>query len=413
MVVADHFLYSFYASVIAGPGTLTVHGHVLYRLFFGLPFGFLVNGEFAVMLFFVLSGLVLTIQFYELKDTKSLIKQGYKRYLRLGIPVFATILVGYLFASSVMLYSAHMEQYFGGSYVGSHWNIHANFFQALYQGTVGVLLGAHENYNPVLWTMNIELLGSFAVFAFAGLFGKLSTRWFFYIGVILLMWQSYLVGFFVGAIIADLYVNRQKFFAFINRVPTIYKVGVLGVVAVLGSFPPIPDTFVYHMAVFRFLLIPGVSLPSMQMIFYTSAATICIVLALASPRIQAFLNLKVCTWLGDNSFSMYLLHIYVVAFFATTILPHLLYHFSYNLSAVFMLGGIVAIIIPSCMAWTKYVDEPAVRLSRKFGDYMLALQEGEQNFSVPSFAEALGLAHIIALIRRVIPINPEIEPETD
>ena len=105
MVVADHFLYTFYPAVIAGPTAALPHGHILFKLFLGLPFGFMVNGAFAVVLFFVLSGFVLTVQFFETKDNKVLARQGFKRYLRLGVPILGTVLLGYVLMHLSLLYS--------------------------------------------------------------------------------------------------------------------------------------------------------------------------------------------------------------------------------------------------------------------------------------------------------------------
>lgn len=382
MVVADHFLYTFYASVIAGEGTPTQHAPILNSLFHGFPFGFLVNGAFAVILFFVLSGFVLTLQFYETKDKRALVKQAYKRYVRLGVPVVAVVLVGYVLAKTGVLYSPAAEQFFGGNYIGSNWHILPHLPEALYQGLLGIFMGAHPIYNPVLWTMSVEFLGSFIIFMFAGLFGTLRTRWLFYIGAAVLSWHTYFIGFFVGAMLADLYANRQDILAHVQRLAWPYKAGLLAVAAVCASLPPLLDASI-HTSLFRFLLVPGVPDAASQMLLYTVSATICMVIALASPRAQWFLTRKPNLWLGKHSFSMYLLHVFVISAFATWAFPWLVAHgVGYNAAAILMLAGILAVLAGACIVWTKYVDVPAITMSRRFGEYMVALEQGKKRLPV-------------------------------
>lgn len=386
MVVADHFLYTFYASVIAGEGTPTQHAPILNNLFHGFPLGFLVNGAFAVILFFVLSGFVLTLQFYQTKDPQALVKQAYKRYLRLGIPVVAVVLVGYVLAKTGALYSPAAEQFFGGNYIGSNWHIVPHLLEAVYQGVVGIFMGAHPTYNPVLWTMAVEFMGSFVIFMFAGLFGTLRTRWLFYIGAALLSWQTYFIGFFVGAMLADLYVNRQDILAGVQRLAWPYKAGMLAVAALFASLPPLLDASI-HTSLFRLLLVPGVPDAASQMLLYTIAATICMVVALASPRAQAFLQFKPNMWLGKHSFSMYLLHVFVISVFATWVFPQLVAHgVGYNVAAALVLAGVLVVLAGACIIWTKFVDMPAINASRKFGEYMVALELGTRK--LPNFIPA-------------------------
>lgn len=125
------------------------------------PFGFFYSGTSAVFVFFVMSGIVLSLSASS-KNTL-LYKNIAARYVRLGIPAAMSCLVAYL--AYVLVNHYHLAQ--TDNYINDSFEIkNAGFFNALYYGLVRSIfyLRGSMEYNPVLWTMAIEFYGSLALF---------------------------------------------------------------------------------------------------------------------------------------------------------------------------------------------------------------------------------------------------------
>src|SRR4051812_4008381 len=88
MVVLYHFLLAFYSLAFLGIGNgYEVAQHMrLEDNLYGNPIMAFLSGSFAVAIFFVLSGFVLSIGFFATKKHEILQKLAAKRYLRLMLP---------------------------------------------------------------------------------------------------------------------------------------------------------------------------------------------------------------------------------------------------------------------------------------------------------------------------------------
>ena len=155
--------------------------------------GFLFDGQLAVCVFFVLSGEALSAAFFAGKGDASTIRLAIKRYPRLATPILAASFVvfaldrlGLVFSREAALI-VHRADWMGG------WlPLPPTFADTLRYSLVDVFTsaGADHAINPMLWTMRVELPGSFIVFA------------------ILLIWKRFsrprllLLGLFVVAMAA-------------------------------------------------------------------------------------------------------------------------------------------------------------------------------------------------------------------
>lgn len=129
------------------------------------------NGRLAVCIFFVLSGYVLTAKFVRDSHDEQVRNQAARRYLRLGIPIFASAIFACLLWS---LGTYHIDQaaYISRSaWLGSLRPIGLGWIDAIREGVYGAMLGGQARVNPVLWTMHIEFFGSMLIFAYC-LLGK-------------------------------------------------------------------------------------------------------------------------------------------------------------------------------------------------------------------------------------------------
>lgn len=87
IVYLCHFAYAFYFALYSlNPANSHTAGNVEVAIG-KTPLNILYNGNFAVQLFFVASGFVLCIRYFQDYDRKRLVKSAAKRYFRLAGPI--------------------------------------------------------------------------------------------------------------------------------------------------------------------------------------------------------------------------------------------------------------------------------------------------------------------------------------
>jgi peptidoglycan/LPS O-acetylase OafA/YrhL len=129
--------------------------------------GFFLHGRLAVCVFFVLSGAALSAGHFAEKNAISIVRLAVKRYFRLTIPILGSCVI--VFILMVMGLTANHEA--GAIVDRNDWLGAFLQFGASPDGMLGYalidvydLVDGRYAYNPFLWTMRIELIGSFIVF---------------------------------------------------------------------------------------------------------------------------------------------------------------------------------------------------------------------------------------------------------
>ncbi len=171
VVVAWHFFLGFDPDVLSNPS---------YGVR-GTPFFAFLHGSAAVSVFFVLSGYVLTRRYFETGDKRVLIIGAAKRWFRLFLPVFLSVMLSWLFfAGGLYAYEdagaiSHSDWLtsFGFSMIPP---FEPNFLAAIINGFSETVYHDVNAFNPLLWTIHIELIGSYLAFAFAALIKWLRGR---------------------------------------------------------------------------------------------------------------------------------------------------------------------------------------------------------------------------------------------
>ena len=132
-----------------------------------------IDGPAAVTLFFVLSGFVLPLGFFRSGRTELVVRATAKRWLRLVCLVMLAVLLSWLlfrFGLYRHREAAQISQSawlgtFGGSHPGKDFT--PSLSGAVLEGSLLAFLREPDMYNPVLWTMHHEFLGSFVTFFLA------------------------------------------------------------------------------------------------------------------------------------------------------------------------------------------------------------------------------------------------------
>jgi peptidoglycan/LPS O-acetylase OafA/YrhL len=178
------------------------------------------NGNFPVCVFFALSGYVLSAAFSRDGDLSRLTTQALRRYIRLGIPVLGSVMFAYgvmHFGSASRSEAAVLT---GSRWLAGFWKFDPSVGMAIKDGAYQAIFNGTSPFVPVLWTMRVELLGSFLVFGYAALAprGLLAPVFFCVITLAVasiapLSWPFY-AGFIAGVHIGRVTASRPSVVAF-------------------------------------------------------------------------------------------------------------------------------------------------------------------------------------------------------
>jgi peptidoglycan/LPS O-acetylase OafA/YrhL len=355
VVVLNHFALAFYPALFFGSDVQSQH---IETFMSGSVFNIFYNGNFAVCIFFVLSGFVLSHKFFLQKDHEIITESAVKRYVRLAIPVAMSIFVAFIFMRFSLFYNRQVAVISGSGWFGDFWNFKPNFLDALNQIFIKSFFADGSDYNSVLWTIAFEFSGSFLVFGFLALFGKIKNRYWAYLVAIIFFFQTYYLAFILGVLLSDLMAHKNMLIREFDRSKLI-RTALLFWGLFLGSYPSgraVTET-VYAFLEKPFLL-------NSSLTYHISGAFLVIAVLLDSKRMQKIFSSRYLLFLGEISFAMYLLHFIILGSFTSFIFlklaPHLPYFEAVLVSFVISIG----IIFWVSYFMYLYVDKKAVHFSK-------------------------------------------------
>ena len=255
----------------------------------------LLNGELAVAIFFVLSGDALSSPFFQSEKATDVDRLVLKRYPRLTVSitlscvfVFALLEAGLDFHRAAAVI-AHREEW-----LGSMLNLVPSAQGLLKYCLLGVYTShsGQTSYNPFLWTMSIELVGSMIVFLACYLWERLRWPVQTITGacIALLLLNSDYSLFFAGMIFG--YLRKTGFLERVKAKSGWQLGGWLAVTAVYG-------------------LLAVLTAPRLP--YLNQLAAIILVFSFYTNRtFIAFFQSRLSRWFGDLSFPIYLVQFPVI-----------------------------------------------------------------------------------------------------
>jgi peptidoglycan/LPS O-acetylase OafA/YrhL len=127
---------------------------------------FPLSGTLAVSIFFVLSAEALSISYLVTHDRRSLTRLVVKRYSRLTIPILFACLLGFALMKLGLTWSTPAAHILGREdWLGRFLQFNPSFIGMLHYSLLDVYLdNGVSSYDPFLWTMSVEMLGSIVLF---------------------------------------------------------------------------------------------------------------------------------------------------------------------------------------------------------------------------------------------------------
>jgi peptidoglycan/LPS O-acetylase OafA/YrhL len=311
-VMGTHYISAFYPYAVFGAQGSYVKKSSWETLLFFPPFGLLTAGNFAICLFFILSGYVLSYRFLgERHAFLDIASAMLKRPIRLGgLVVFTVILSAALWAGGFYFNSEVSALTGARPWFERPWRGDLEFGGLLVN--MGTAMFAQAGYyNPPLWTIKIELYGSMYVFIFLMIFGACRRRGLIVLALLLMLRNSPYFGFFMGLFLADM-VKHHAANIQDGRRKAMFLIALIGA-AYFSSYPGYVSPAFLRMTAY------GV-LPERSAMFvgYPMLAAILVFGLLALSRTcQQALTRPSMLWLGQVSYAVYALHFLVLGSLAS------------------------------------------------------------------------------------------------
>lgn len=145
-VVANHFVVAFYPALYNSDINQIHTASAVELLIAKSPLNLFYNGNFAVCIFFILSGYVLSNKYFSTMDNEVLVASAVKRYFRLLVPVFVTVLlVFFLMKISFFFNNKAGALSFSDWWLGSFWNFEPTLLHTLQNAVFDVFLSIMLN----------------------------------------------------------------------------------------------------------------------------------------------------------------------------------------------------------------------------------------------------------------------------
>ena len=317
--------------------------------------------------FFIINGFIFGYLFWKKNSSDYLTSVALRRYFRLTVLPLSSILMVYLFLKCDFFFLHEFTKFTTTpNWVTAFYNFAPSLKDALHEGLWKMYFSYSQtdSYNPVLWTMQYSLKGSFLALAFLALFGKVKNRAPLYLifAVLTILIDVAYFTFLFGIWLSDKIFNE-------NPAP---KVGIWGnflmiMLFLAGIF------FVWYSNGTAITLYDKMNFPIFQaagishVIFYHIIGAAMIVFAVSrSEVLRKIFSAKFLTKVGSHSFALYVLHIPILFsvggfIFLKAINGGLSFAASVILSSTAALSATVLAVI----LLYKFVDVPAGKLAKR------------------------------------------------
>jgi peptidoglycan/LPS O-acetylase OafA/YrhL len=368
IVVFHHFCLAFYPAAVTKALTETHFNSNREFLLYNTPLGIFIAGNFAVYLFFILSGIVLTLQYIESKDKlEKLTEISITRYFRLLPAVlFCNVLVFFLLTWHWNFTKEASEITKSLWWLKGFWTVTPNLNEALEQSFFGMFSTNYpQSYNPALWVIAYFFLGTFLVTGTLALFGGLRRRYYMYAILILILSHTFFYPFIVGIWIADFFFNKDKAKVRNNKMDLLLLF-FLGIY--FGSYPIFTDNTLLSGTIYEVL--PKITLLDEFGLYHALGASLIVISIILSNTLQKIVSFRIFTFIGKISYSLYIFHIIMIGTLCSYVFLQLSPLSHYNKSFLIMFAITFPLVILSSYLIHRYIERSGEILGKKFNTFI-------------------------------------------
>ena len=317
------------------------------------PMSLMSAGQFAVCLFFVLSGYVLTkANITTGIDGRNFCAMCLKRPIRLGGIVWATALIGFLLSHFGLFRNAAVAGISGSAWLAQFWPVPISLMSFLSM----LAREPFQNmaaFNPPLWTIALELYGSLLVFGLLYVFSFIKhahARVFILVALFAALARTPYCTFIAGMLITM--ITRVQISAAAQY--------ALLLIALFGAcYPYYLQPEMSYFPQLPLLWGGWASLGGIAMVTY---------LAVAPAQLETFLSRTPFTFLGHVSYGLYGAHFLVLG---TLVCSSYAWGMGAGLPTplIFVSCFILSIVLSLLFAWLLWqsVDLPSTRIANWIG----------------------------------------------
>lgn len=315
------------------------------------------NGHLPVLIFFVLSGYVLALPYF-IDDFESLRRRVWGRYLRLNLPIVASLILSFIVYKTGFYYNVKAADISGSSpWLDRFFPLDISLINLFEYISYKSIIFGDGSLNPPLWTLKIEFIGSIYLLTFYLCNPGEGIRVFIATILMSLLLYTYYksdsiyyIAIFIGALLNQTKVSRK-----LGR--TLFFSGFyFGAFQFESSFYEfLPDVKIYDIEIFE------------KKTFYNTIAAIFITASIISGFGQNLLESKPVQFLGRISFPLYLLHMIVLGS-VTCIFYLALPQTKVTLVACF--ASYISINILASYLFERFIDKPSIYIANRFSYFM-------------------------------------------
>lgn len=315
------------------------------------------NAELAVYLFWFLSAYVISSRLFVLEDRSYVTAAFAKRYFRLAIPILTSMILAFCLMSLGAMHNQSLAVAIGNDWLSGHYAFEPDFFSTIKIGLWGIFFkDQNPIYNPVLWTIFPEFVGSLFCFALFALFREHRLLPFialFFAIVALLMQKYWMVTFMLG--FSWCTIKYSKHFAHWHLCLTsVFQYTRLNVL-IWSSILILSGIYDFYYG----------GLYGHYWLFHVASSAIIIIILIQTEVLQKVLSGRFCVWLGRISFGLYIVHFPILCSFTSW----LFLHDTLGGSSKFLItiGLSLALCLVLAEVFTRFVDAPSKTWANRFG----------------------------------------------
>lgn len=297
---------------------------------FGTPLFAAINGSAAVILFFVLSGFVLTVKAFRQQDYSSLKQTAIKRWPRLMLPVLIVnvvsgFLAGWGFYQNATVAADLNSIWLGWQFANPPGGV-SDLTAAAYEGAISTFLFNSYYFNSSLWTMVFEFFGSFLCLATAWLMllGQRLGFVAFFLAFTILIWSgaTFFLPFLVGVGLSRFYTSRWWYNVsnWVSQQGLVFWVLSVALLIIMAGYHEAWASTRNPLGFYSFLhFLHDWSAIKTRVLIHTLAAAFIILLVLSTPALRRALGVRWSMQLGRMSFPIYLVQVPVICSVASSV----------------------------------------------------------------------------------------------